>query len=200
MPTSTVRMSLSVVTMSGQRKSFQAFMKAKIASVASAGQALDQAQTGPKESEIAAARLQVDQAQRSVDQAAFSLNQAKRALTDAELVAPWDGTVLSVDSAVGAMLGAGTPILSLQDVENLEFHTTNLSERDLKGIEVGQSVVVTLKTYPRVEVEGKVFRVVPQASGVIGDAATFVVVVELEPSGLRLLPGMTGRAEIHHSG
>jgi HlyD family secretion protein len=166
------------------------------ASVASAEQALSQARTGPKESDIAAARLQIDQANLSLEQAEFSLELANNALEDAVLIAPWKGTVLSVDTAQGALVGAGTPILTLLDAENLQFHTTNLSERDLAAIEPGQTVQISLKTYAGQDITGTVVRIVPMSSGVIGDAATFVVVVDLEPADLLLLPGMTGRAEI----
>jgi len=166
------------------------------ASLASARQALDQAQTGPKESDITAARLQIEQAQLSIYQAQFNLDQANRALDDAVLYAPWGGTIFSVETAAGAMVGAGTPILTLQDAGDLQFHTTNLSERDLVDVEPGQVVRVSLKSHPGNEIEGRVVRIVTQASGAIGDAATFIVVVELEPSDLLLLPGMTGRAEI----
>ena len=166
------------------------------ANVVSASQALDQVQTGPEESEVAAARLQVEQAKLSVEQAKFNLEQTERALDDAVLLAPWNGTIFSVDTTKGALVGGGTPIVTLQDPENLQFHTTNLSERDLVDIQSGQNVRITLKTYPGREINGTVVRILPQASGAIGDAATFVVIVELEPSGELLLPGMTGRAEI----
>ncbi|MGB3714664.1 MAG: HlyD family efflux transporter periplasmic adaptor subunit, partial [Candidatus Promineifilaceae bacterium] len=166
------------------------------ASVASAQQALNQARTGPKESDIAAARLQIEQANLSLEQAEFSLDQANNALEDAVLIAPWEGTVLSVDTAQGAMVGAGSPILTLLDAENLQFQTTNLSERDLADIEPGQRVQISLKTYSGQDISGTVLRIVPMSSGMVGDAATFVVVVDLEPTDLLLLPGMTGRAEI----
>jgi multidrug efflux pump subunit AcrA (membrane-fusion protein) len=166
------------------------------ANIAGARQALNQARTGPKESDIAGARLQVELAKLSSEQAAFNLDQAYQSLEDAVLVAPWRGTILSVDIAPGAMVGGGTPILTLLDVENLQFNTTNLSERDLEVIEPGQTVQISLKTYPGREFSGTVLRIVPHSSGVVGDAAIFVVVVNLEPVDLLLLPGMTGRAEI----
>jgi RND family efflux transporter MFP subunit len=166
------------------------------ANVASAQQALDQARTGPKESDIAAARLQVEQAQLSLEQAEFGLDRARNALEKAMLIAPWGGTVFSVHTAPGALVGAGTPIVTLLDSEDLQFQTTNLSERDLADIEPGQMVQISLKTYPGQEISGTVVRIVPQASGAIGDAATFTVVIDLEPADLLLLPGMTGRAEI----
>ncbi len=166
------------------------------ANVASAQQALEQARTGPKESDIVAARLQVEQAQLSLVQAEFGLDRARNALEKAMLIAPWGGTVFSVHTAPGALVGAGTPIVTLLDSEDLQFQTTNLSERDLADIEPGQMVQISLKTYPGQEISGTVVRIVPQASGAIGDAATFAVVIDLEPADLLLLPGMTGRAEI----
>ncbi|HET6443795.1 MAG TPA: efflux RND transporter periplasmic adaptor subunit [candidate division Zixibacteria bacterium] len=166
------------------------------ANITSAQQALHQAQTGPKESDIAAARLQVEQANLSLELAEFNLEQARNALEDAVLVAPWGGTILSVETAPGAIVGGGSPIMTLLDAENLQFHTTNLSERDLADIEPGQAVKITLKTYSGQEFSGTVLRIVPQSSGGIGDAATFVVVIDLDPADLLLLPGMTGRAEI----
>ena len=169
------------------------------AGIASAQQALNQAQTGPRESEIALARLQVEQANLSLEQAQFGLDQARNAVEDAVLIAPWQGTVLSVDTAPGAIIGAGAPILTLLDTKDLQFYTSNLSERDLAEIEPGQMVQITLKSYPGQPIKGEVVRIVPQAGGVIGDAATFVVVIELEPTDLLLLSGMTGRAEIQRN-
>ncbi|MCA9921083.1 MAG: HlyD family efflux transporter periplasmic adaptor subunit, partial [Anaerolineales bacterium] len=101
------------------------------ASVVSAQQALEQATTGPKEADIEAAQLQVQQAEISLEQSRFSLQQAADALEKAELTAPWSGTILSVDVSVGAMIGAGTPVVTLLDTDRLQFHTNNLSERDL---------------------------------------------------------------------
>ncbi|MFZ0544262.1 MAG: HlyD family efflux transporter periplasmic adaptor subunit [Candidatus Promineifilaceae bacterium] len=166
------------------------------ASLVSAQQALEQAKTGPTDSDISAAELQVAQAELSLEQAQMSLAQAQQSVEDAQLVAPWSGTVLSVEIAQGALVGNGTPIITLIDTNNVEFHTNNLSERDLAQIEVGQPVEITLKSYPNDPIDGVVSRVAPQASELLGDAATFTVVVSLNETELDLLIGMTGRAEI----
>ncbi|MFQ5419629.1 MAG: efflux RND transporter periplasmic adaptor subunit, partial [Anaerolineae bacterium] len=166
------------------------------ASVVSAQQALEQATTGPKESEIDAARLQIEQAEISLEQSRFSLQQAQDALAKAQLTAPWAGTVLSVDISPGAMVGAGTPIISLLDMHNLQFHTNNLSERDLAQISSGQPVEIVLKSYPNDPITGSVAGIAPQATGTVGDAAVFTVKINLDASDLDLRPGMTGRAEI----
>ena len=166
------------------------------ASVVSAEQALEQATTGPKESEIDAAQLQVDQAKVSLEQSQFSLAQAQDALEKSQLSAPWSGTVLSVDVSVGAMVSAGTPIISLLDTDNLQFHTSNLSERDLAQITQGQAVEISLKSFPNETIMGSVAGVAPQATGTVGDAAVFTVKIDLDAGELELRPGMTGRAEI----
>ena len=166
------------------------------ATIASAQQALDSALTGPKESEIAAAQLQVDQAALAVEQSQFALQQAEDALSKAVLVAPVGGTVLTVSASVGATIGAGSPILTLLNTDALEFHTSNLSERDLAQISIGQTAEISLRAYAEVLLTGRVTRVVPTSSGLLGDAAVFTVVVTLDATELTLLPGMTGRIEI----
>jgi multidrug resistance efflux pump len=94
------------------------------------------------------------------------------------------------------MVGAGTPIVTLLDAGELEFHTTNLSERDLAQISPGQTAVATLKAYPIEPIEATVVRIGLQAGAPVGDAATFPVVLVLSETDLLLRPGMTGRVEI----
>ena len=124
------------------------------------------------------------------------LEKAIEAQDDIFLVAPWTGTVLSVESAPGALLGSGSPVLAMLDTTQLEFHTTNSSERDLAQVFPGQTAVVTLKAYPNDPIEAAVVRVGWQAGEVVGDAVTFPVILSLGQTGLDIRPGMTGRAEI----
>jgi multidrug resistance efflux pump len=167
------------------------------ASIASAQQALDQATKGPRESEIASARLNVEQAELSLEASQFNRQQAEDAQARAQLLAAEGGTVLSVDVAPGAIVGVGIRIITLLDLDRLEFHTTNLSERDLAQIAPGQTAVVTLKAYPDEPIEATVERIGLLAGPAIGDAATFPVVLMLGDTDLELRPGMTGRAEIY---
>ncbi|MFN2142044.1 MAG: HlyD family secretion protein [Candidatus Promineifilaceae bacterium] len=166
------------------------------ANIAAAQQALEQAKTGPKEEDIAAARLQVESAQLALEQAQINQEKAEKAVEDARLLAPAGGIVLSVDSAPGSLVGSGTPVVTLLDTSRLQFQTNNLSERDLAQITTGQEALITLKAYPNDTVDGRVLRVAPVAEGTVGDAATFTVIIDLGESELDLLPGMTGRVEI----
>lgn len=169
-------------------------------SILSAQQALEQATAGPKESEIAAAQLRVELAELSWEQSLFNQAQADNALARARLIAPGGGTVLSVHLATGAMVGAGAPIVTLLDTDQLEFQTTNVTERDLAQIQAGLRAVVMLKAYPDQSIEAEVLRIGMQAGGAVGDAATFTVMLGLGETELDLRPGMTGRVEIHSGG
>jgi multidrug efflux pump subunit AcrA (membrane-fusion protein) len=169
------------------------------ANVAGARQALLQATTGPTESEIAAAELRVQSAELALEGNRLALATAEADLARAELRAPWAGVVVSVDAAPGAILGGGAPIVTLLDATRLEFHTNNLSERDLAAVRPGLPATVTLKTFSATPLAGAVARVAPQSAGLIGDAATFVVVIELDETDLDLRAGMTGRVEIRGS-
>jgi multidrug efflux pump subunit AcrA (membrane-fusion protein) len=168
--------------------------------VASAQLSLEQTQQGPQPEEITAAQLRVEQAQISLEQSQLSLMQAEARLSQNQLLSPAAGTVLSVDIAVGILVGAGSPIITLQNMETLEFHTTNLSERDLAEVAPGQPAVVTLKTYPNDLIEGTVLGIGLQAEGTVGDSAVFPVMIGLDTGGLDVRPGMTGRVEIVREG
>ena len=166
------------------------------ASLVSAQQALEQAQKPPTAEQIEAAQLSVAQAELSLQQGQLSLEQAQEAVQNAQLVAPTAGTVLSIEVATGSMVGAGSPIITLLDTTRLEFHTTNLSERDLARVAPGQTVQVTLKAYPNDVIEGSVARSGSQATGMVGDAAVFPVIISISSAELDIRPGMTGRVEI----
>lgn len=136
-------------------------------------------------------------ADNAVAQAGLALESAQRELTAVELRSPADGTVTSVDAVPGTLVGTGSPIATLLDESELEFHTTNLSERDLAQISPGQAAVVTLKAYADDPIQASVAGIGLQAGAVVGDAATFPVILALGETDQALRPGMTGRAEIY---
>ena len=152
---------------------------------------------GPAPDELAMAQAELGNAQAQLNMARKDLEKAVAGVT---LAAPVDGVVLSVEAAIGAMVGSGTPVLILLDTTQLEFQTTNLSERDLAMIFPGQKALVTLKAYPDQPIEATVVRIGWQAGAAVGDAATFPIVLALNGSDLDIRPGMTGRAEIRSEG
>ena len=124
-----------------------------------------------------------------------ALTRAQMDLASTELTAPWDAMVDRVDIAPGAQVGGGAAI-TLVDIQRLQFVTNNLSERDLGRVAVGQKVSITLKAFPDTKLSGKVAAIAPLSGEPVGDAATFAVRVDLDPTDLTLRPGMTGQVQI----
>jgi multidrug resistance efflux pump len=124
-----------------------------------------------------------------------ALTRAQMDLENTELVAPWDAMVDRVDIAPGAQVGGGAAI-TLVDIQRLQFVTNNLSERDLGRVAVGQKVNITLKAFPDTKLSGKVAAIAPLSGEAVGDAATFAVRIDLDPTDLTLRPGMTGQVQI----
>lgn len=162
-------------------------IQAREGDVAKAQRALDALQVGLAPSYV-----------RAVEDAQLQLDKAEQSLANAELLAPWDAIVLSIDVAPSATVGASTPVLTLLSVEaGLRFVSLNLSEQHVASLQVGQPASITLRTFPEQPLAGVLEAVIPQeASSAADNGARFSVHVRLLPSDLSLLPGLTGRAEI----
>lgn len=168
------------------------------AQLAGAQAAYEALENGIDPDELALAEAELANAHIQLTIAQNNLEKATEAQDDIYLLAPWTGTVLSIEVAPGALVGSGSPIVTLLDTTQLEFHTTNLSERDLVQILPGQTAEVRLKAYPNEPIEATVVRVGWQVGEFVGDAVTFPVILSLDKNNLDIRPGMTGQVEIHH--
>lgn len=133
-----------------------------------------------------------------LDQARSAVDRASRNVARAILLSPCDCAVQDVAVAPGATAGA-SPAFTLARLDRLVFRSSNLSERDLGAVRAGADASLRLKPFDRT-FKGKVSVILPQASGTQGNAAIFTVVIAVEmpdaASGVELLPGMTGQAEV----
>ena len=134
--------------------------------------------------------------ERAIQDAQDRLAEAQENLQDAELYAPWDALVLSVDTSVGAVTSSGTPVVTLLNITDLYFVTENLSERHVAQLRRGHLANITLRTYPDIVLTGRVDTVIPQTERKSDAEARFSAYIRMEKSELDLLPGMTGRVEI----
>ncbi len=124
-----------------------------------------------------------------------ALTRAQMDLANAQLKAPWDAMIATVDIAPGSQAGAA-PAMTLVDIGTLQFVTNNLSERDLGRVALGQTAAISLKTFPDAKLTGKVAAIAPLSGEPVGDAATFAVRIDLDQTDLNLRPGMTGQVQI----
>lgn len=113
------------------------------------------------------------------------LAAAQAKLADLTLTAPFDGIVSEVNLLSGEYGILGQTILTLADLDHLRIETTDLSERDVPKVEVGQSVLVMIKALNE-DIPGKVSQISPLAS-ILGGDVVYKVTIELEeiPKGLR---------------
>ena len=148
---------------------------------------LDKLRAGTMPEEMAAARAAVAQAE-------AALGAARAALDQATLRAPFAGEVASLEMEPGETVVPGQVVLVLADLSCLQVETTDLSERDVALVAVGQRATVQVEALG-VEIGGRVASIASQAE-VIGGDVVYAVVVELDeqPPGLRW--GMSAEVEI----
>jgi multidrug efflux pump subunit AcrA (membrane-fusion protein) len=133
-------------------------------------------------------------AEARVAQAEAALAATRAVLGQTTLRAPIDGEVITLDASPGETVLAGQVVVTLAAVEHLRVETTDLSERDVAKVAIGQQVIVRVEALG-VDVGGRVVEIAPQATTIGGDVV-YPVVVELDeqPSGLRW--GMSVEVEI----
>jgi RND family efflux transporter MFP subunit len=134
------------------------------------------------------------QADARVAQVQAALELAEANLAQGTLVAPFDGTVVSIDVAPGEMVATQQKVLVIGDLDHLQIATTDLSEREIAAVEVGQPAVARLKAFGE-DLPGKVIAVAPLAQISNGDTV-FKVTIELDQQLHGLLWGMTGDVNI----
>ena len=177
---------------------------------------------GPRREQIEQARAAWSQAQErfllvkkgprreTIDQARARLQQAKEALAVAEtrlgyatLASPLSGVVLSKNVEPGEFVAAGTPVVTVADLENVWLRAY-INETDLGRVKVGQRVHVTADTYPGKRYEGRVSFIASQAEFTPKNVQTekervklvYRVKVDIRNPNMELKPGMPADAEI----
>jgi len=142
---------------------------------------------GPNPSDVAMAEA-------SSNHAKAQLKVAQAALEQAVLRAPFAGTITAVEVSPGETVLPGKVVVILGDLSQLQVETSDLSERDVGKVLVGQEARVFVEALNE-EVEGRVVEISPQATTVGGDVV-YTVIIELneQPQGLRW--GMSAEVEI----
>jgi len=148
---------------------------------------VDKLKAGATPEQLAIAQAGVTQAEAGLDTARATSNQST-------LTAPFNGTVADLQVSPGQIVMPGQVVLTLADLSQLQVETTDLSERDVSEVQVGQQATVYVEAL-NADVPGQVARISPLASTVGGDVVyTVVVALEEQPEGLRL--GMSVEVEI----
>jgi RND family efflux transporter MFP subunit len=135
------------------------------------------------------------QADSRAEQKRFALEAAKASLAQATLVAPFDGTVIEVNTSPGEYVDPGQAILVLANLDELQIETTDLSELVVAAVEIGQPAAVFVEALDQ-EFSGKVTAISPIADTIGGDVV-FKVTVKLDEQPRDLRWGMSSGVEIN---
>ena len=138
-------------------------------------------------------QTQYEQAEQSVKRAQSTYDRAVTNLGYATIVSPVDGTVISRKVDVGQTVAASfqTPDLFeiAEDLTKMQIETA-VSEADIGVIKEGQHVSFTVDAYPTETFDG-VVRQVRLAPTTTSNVVVYTVVIDVDNTDLRLMPGMT---------
>lgn len=150
--------------------------------------ALDALLEGPSAEDLEISRAQVRQAELSKQQAEITLNNAM-------LYAPITSVVSQVNLRQGELYGGGAlPAIVLTDL--VSFHMTVLvDELDVRQVQIGQIVRLSLDALPDADITGQVTKVSPTARDVGGVVAYEVEIVP-DTTDAQLRAGMSATAII----
>lgn len=92
-----------------------------------------------------------------------NLEEAQGKLTDAKLIAPFDGRILSINIKRGSDATAFKAVAVIAQLDQLEL-TANLGSSDLEKLSIDQPILVTIRNRPSEELSGLV-RTLPYPYG-----------------------------------
>jgi HlyD family secretion protein len=157
------------------------------AQVVNAQNNLENLLEGPKQEDLDIARAQVKQAQ-------LSQLQAENTLSNARIVAPFGGVVSQVNVKQGELSTSGLPAIVLSDLDAFEMKVL-VDEIDVRQVEVGQPVRLSVDALPDSEITGKVTRISPTAANV-NNVVAYEVTIVPDPIDAPLRAGMSATAII----
>lgn len=129
------------------------------------------------------------------DQSRAVWDSAIANLDQATLLAPFNGTVVLINVTTGELVQNNQVVLTLATLDYLQIQTTDLSERDITQVKIGQSVNIYIEALD-INTTGKITRISPIAETTGGDVV-YPVTIELDEQLQGLLWGMSAEVEIN---
>ena len=125
------------------------------AQLTSARQNLEKLQHFARPEEITAAKARVDQARSQA-------NLIRKQISDSYILSPVQGTVTYKPVEVGELIGAGSIVVRISQLQTLEL-MIYVNETELGKVKLGSQAEVTIDTYPDKKYSGKVIYISPVA-------------------------------------
>jgi multidrug resistance efflux pump len=130
----------------------------------------------------------------AIQQAEAARQSAKTAVADAELHAPFAGTIAQLNVKVGETAAPGVPVIVLADFSNWLVQTDDLTEIKVPHVKEGQTAVITFDALPELKRKGAVESIGALYQTSSGDIV-YPVKIKLLDTDPRLRWGMTAVVE-----
>jgi len=144
---------------------------------------------------LATDALHFESAQADLARAQALLDSAKATLlAQSALTAPFAGTIVSVDIAPAETVVPGQVVIVLGDFSKYRVETSDLSERDVPRVQIGQSANVFIEALNE-EFPGEVIDI-DRISSTLGGDVVYKVTIELDKQPQGLLWGMSADVQI----
>ena len=139
--------------------------------------------------------VHLESAQAEADRAQALLDSANATLAaQSNLVAPFDGTVVSVEISPAETVVPGRVVITMGDFSKLQVETKDLSERDVPRVQIGQTASVFIEALNK-EFSGKVIDI-SRISSTVGGDVVFKVTIAFDQQPQGLLWGMSADVNI----
>lgn len=138
---------------------------------------------------------QGQQVKATLDAALAARDLVADQLSRAKIVAPFAGTIASLDARANEQVTPGTPVVRLADYSAWQVETTDLTELNVVNVHEGNAVTVTFDAIPELELTGKVVNIKGFGENRQGDIV-YTVVVQLDKQDARLRWNMTAKVTI----
>ena len=156
---------------------------------------LQAAQTARQDLDTGASATKIATAQAAVDKKRLAVSEAEIALVGTKLVAPFDGTILETNAAVGDQVTANTTVLTLANLKTTQV-VASVDETTIRQVSEGQVATITFDAFPGQSFTGKVLSV-PLQGALQGGVMVYDVPISLTGAEkLALLVGMTANVDI----
>jgi RND family efflux transporter MFP subunit len=133
------------------------------AAIISAEMALAQAQAGFSDYDVDQKSYELELAKIALEEAQLGKEDLEVAVANAQLIAPFDGTINTISSSEGRLVDAYQPVMIIADMQDLEI-SANLVLDQLEGLVEGMSVTVESADRPG-ETIGGIIRRLPYLPG-----------------------------------
>jgi multidrug resistance efflux pump len=126
------------------------------ADVEMASAQLDEAQREVDKRTDGPATDDLDLSEARLDNAKAQLSAAEAAMDRLDLIAPFDGIISNLDIAPGERAILNQPVIQIADFSEWYIDTSDLTEKEVVNIKIGQKVVIIPDALPGVQLTGVV--------------------------------------------